>query len=844
MKETDSISHGKSLEHRVAMLSPVKRHLLQRMLDTRLRANHLLLKNTNPTIDIPDPHIRMQKQSQGTVIDDFLQMVKENGQRTALIEAKSTVTYADLHKLAEELAVVLRIAGLTKDTVVGIHGKGCLGLVVSILATMYNASIFCLIDQELPSRRKQSIIDRSRIATLIDLSTDSGIQLKNIPTIRVDPVTAKPEYESNEISFDNKLIQPHEDSQFYINFTSGSTGTPKGVKGRHLTLTRFIHWQIKKFSIGQDDRVAQLTPPGFDAILREIFLPLTCGGVIVIPAFLHNVHSADEILTWLDEQKITVIHTTPSVISHWLRFQKSFTNLKHLRWIFFVGEPLTDMLVNHWRETYPNCRAGIVNLYGLAETTMAELFYRVPNPPISGIQPLGYPIPGTQGLILQQDKLCKTGEVGEIMLRTPYHSLGYIDDQLENHCAFTTNPFTLDKQDVVLRTGDYGRYRSDGTIEFVGRQDDLVKIRGVRVYPVEVEQILKKHKSVHNSFVAANNSGGKPRLIAWVEAQEVNEEILRQHLFAELPPPMIPEKIIIVDKFPLLRSGKIDYQSLKINGIISTRNSKNTLKDRMATRDSSRLEALLYAIWTDLIEEDNIGFSDSFFELGGNSLLAIELLWRCSQAGFSFELDDLIREPTIKGLVKLQQQPHHRVKPAGNDKCNPLVVLRTSGNRIPLIFVHSTNGPLFEYGCLIKELGSNQPCYGFQIRSNSLPPDCDSSLETLARHYVSSLLESNLKEPFHLVGFCLGGTIAIEIATQLKQAGMELGSLNLIDTFPPHLPKGFRKDIDRAWFYFCNNPILFMKKSWLKRLKFVMIRVLENESFSILGISFERMLRG
>jgi amino acid adenylation domain-containing protein len=838
MIDVDRTSLDESTARRVETLSPVKRALFDRILECRLYANRTLLDNYNQ-IDIPNPQHKLPKTFQGTVIDSFLDIVKKGGEKTAVIQGESTVTYARLHALAQELAAVLKTTRLEQNSVVGIHGGGSLGLVVSILAALYNALTICLIDQELPDKRKRFIIRRAGISLLIDLNTeDSG--LENIPVIRLDPLTANIRSKQGLRSPDYDFALPDEDSRFYIGFTSSSTGTPKGVQSRHVTLSRFIEWQKKEFQIGEADRVAQLTRPGFDAILRDIFLPLTSGGAIVIPPQFGTIQSADNMVAWLDERRISVLHTTPSVSSNWLRFHRRSVDLSHLRWIFFVGEPLMDTLVIQWRRIFPECHAGMVNLYGLAETTMAELFYGVADPPLLGVQPLGRPIPGTQALIIDRNnKLCGIGEEGEVVIRTPYHSLGYIDDPPERTTAFITNPFTGDGQDIVLRTGDFGRFRPDGAIEFVGRKDDLVKIRGVRVHPMEVAKTLRKHESVHNCFVAAENSGGKPKLIAWVESRQASEKDLRQFLLGELPLPMIPEKIYIVDRLPLLNSGKVDRQALLNNENFVRKRSNIFRESGERGKTLSETEAFLHGIWVDVLGIENIGPTDSFFDSGGNSLQALEILARCSQAGFTFELHDFLRDSSIREMAEFQIRSRDESLEDSN-RNNPLVVLREGGDRAPLIFVHGAHGQLFHYGYLINEVGNHRPCYGFRLRSNMLPEICYTKLEALARYYVTCLLASELQAPYHFVGFCFGATLALEIAIQLTTFGKQIGSLNVLDTPPPHLPNGFRKNVDRLFFYFHNYPKILLTSRWLNIVK---RRVGGNREILSTPIGVERMMR-
>ena len=286
----------------------------------------------------------------------------------------------------------------------------------------------------------------------------------------------------------------------YIFFTSGTSGVPKAVLGSQKGLSHFLRWQRETFGVGPGDRCSQLIGLSFDAVLRDIFLPLTSGSSLHLPDRREDTGSS-RIVSWLEREGITILHTVPSVAQSWLSALPVGARLARLRWTFLTGEPLTGGLVRRWISAFP--KAGrIVNLYGPTETTLVKCFYIVPEDPPAGIQPVGHPLPDTQALILTEGpQLCGIGEVGEIVLRTPFRSLGYVNAIREQQDRFVPNPFRIDGDDVVYRTGDRGRYRLDGSVAIHGRFDDQVKIRGVRVEPAEVAAVLSGHRSVASCVV-------------------------------------------------------------------------------------------------------------------------------------------------------------------------------------------------------------------------------------------------------------------------------------------------------------------------------------------------------
>ena len=296
------------------------------------------------------------------------------------------------------------------------------------------------------------------------------------------------------------------DDAAYIFFTSGSTGVPKGVLGWHKGLSHFLQWQGDTFGIGPQERVAQLIHLSFDAVLRDIFLPLTRGATLCVPNEQDTL-DAQSLMQWLERERISLVHTIPTLAQAWLAQVPADVCLRSLRWVFFSGEPLTEILVRQWRVAFP--RSAIVNLYGPTETTLVKCYYVVPPDVLPGIQPAGWPLPQTQALVLAaHSRLCGIGEPGEIVLRTPFRTLGYINAPDDQRQRFVQNPFREDAGDWLYYTGDRGRYRPDGMLEILGRLDEQVKIRGIRIEPSEVTATLAQHPAVHACVVV-------PRRMHW-----------------------------------------------------------------------------------------------------------------------------------------------------------------------------------------------------------------------------------------------------------------------------------------------------------------------------------------
>ncbi len=292
----------------------------------------------------------------------------------------------------------------------------------------------------------------------------------------------------------------------------------------------------------------------------------------------------------------------------------------------------------------------MVNLYGPTETTMVKCCYRVPAEPLAGRQPVGRPLPETQALVLTEDnRLCAVNEPGEIVLRTPFRTRGYINAPEEQERRFVPSPFSGNSDDVLYRTGDLGRYRSDGTLIVLTRLDHQVKIRGVRIEPDEVTAVLSQHPALRGCAVVAREDGDQGvALVAYVLARrdEVSAAALRAYLGERLPATLVPSTFIFLDRLPLTPNGKLDRRALPA----PDPSFQDPERSHLAPR--TPLEESLAGIWAGVLRVARVGVDENFFELGGHSLLATQVMARTRVAcGVDLPLRVLFEEPTVAGLA-------------------------------------------------------------------------------------------------------------------------------------------------------------------------------------------------
>ncbi|HKH48828.1 MAG TPA: amino acid adenylation domain-containing protein, partial [Thermoanaerobaculia bacterium] len=603
---------------------------------------------------LPDPGVELPVPGFPPVARLFLDRARELPEQPALAWSDGVWTYAQLGARAREIARAAVAAGAGPGTVVAVAGSRSPELIAGLLGVFLSGGVLLILDRKLPAARLRVMVEEAKPGCLICVGEpqpdDAWLwEERSLPVLTVQPAP-----ESSPDAPEDTFPCAAPDDPAYVFFTSGTTGRPKAVLGRQKGLSHFLTWQRSTFGIGPGDRAAQLTGLSFDVVLRDIFLPLTSGATLVLPD--EDDVSPERILLWLQESAISVVHTVPSLASAWLGAAPSGFQAETLRWTFFAGEPLLAQVVTRWRTAFP--RTDVVNLYGPTETTLAKCFYRVPDPPVQDVQPVGTPLPQTQALILLGsggggERLCGLGEVGEIVVRTPFRSLGYLNNPEENR-RFRPNPFRDDPDDLLYVSGDRGRYRLDGTVEILGRLDEQVKIRGVRVEPAEIRAALGRHPAVWESAILVHeHRPGDQRLVAYVVLRPgaaLDLEALRRHLRQELPEAMVPSTFVTVDALPLTPNGKLDRRAL-------AKYEPRFDQDTQAGGNEPRVlrtpvEEIVAGVAAEVLGLPQVGPDDSFFQLGGHSLSGAQLVSRLRQAlQVDLPLRVLFEAPTVAGLA-------------------------------------------------------------------------------------------------------------------------------------------------------------------------------------------------
>ncbi|HEU4455090.1 MAG TPA: amino acid adenylation domain-containing protein, partial [Longimicrobium sp.] len=501
---------------------------------------------------LPDPARPIEAEAwRGAVHETFAARAARSPEAPAVSDAAETWTYAGLDAAANRIAHRLIASGVRPGDVIAVYAHRSAALVRALLAVWKAGAAFAVLDPAYPPARLAAQIRAVAPATLVHIAPPGEV-MGEMPgevaaalaeSVRATFVLgAKGADEVGDAPAEAPSISIDPDDLAYVAFTSGTTGAPKAIAGTHRPLAHFFGWYARELGIGEADRVSLLSGLAHDPLLRDVFAPLTTGGRIVIPD-PGQVGTPGWLAEWMRDEGITVAHLTPAM-GQLLATGPGDARLPALRLACFGGDVLRAADVERLRALAPNAEA--VNFYGATETPQAMGFFRLPADlaEVGPAVPVGRGIDGVDLLVVTPSgTLAGIGELGEIAVRTPYLSRGYLNDAELTAARFVANPVTGDPADRVYRTGDLGRYRPDGAVEPAGRVDGQVKVRGFRVEVEEIEAALAKHPSVGEAVVAARGEGPERALVAYAVPREgaaIEAEALRAHLKSILPDYMVP----------------------------------------------------------------------------------------------------------------------------------------------------------------------------------------------------------------------------------------------------------------------------------------------------------------
>jgi amino acid adenylation domain-containing protein len=567
----------------------------------------------------PNPTLDLEYCVERPIFMDFLQHAGRTPDAVAVVSHDATCSYGELEAISQRLASFLLGQGAkASDRVVIVSGR-CAGLVYAMLGASRAGLTFTVADMAYPRSRIEQIIQVlepsfvlvcGEAAFEVDPLRSSAVRVVNIPEMPGDALKA--------FAVEPRgLPDVNPAHPAYITFTSGSTGEPKGIVTHHSPLVHFIEWHSQRHSLTRESCFSLLSGLGHDPVYRDVFTPLSIGAKVVIPAQSTVVDPA-ALAKWIHQHGISVIHLTPP-LGKLIETGAKISGLQfgELRYLFWGGDALSNTLYQQICLIAPNAIS--VNFYGTTETPQAMAFHQV-DPALDNSRiPLGKGIEGAQLLLVNEaNQLVGEGETGEILIRSPYLSLGYYGDAALTTEKFVVNPFTRAEGDICYRTGDLGTYLADGSVMFRGRGDSQVKIRGHRIELAEIEGSITRHPRIKQCVVLADSDRSNVKLVACcVSTQPVSSVELREHVGQQLPDYMVPALFVFVDSIALTPNGKIDKRALQ--ALVD-----NQAAPVNSSQDLSPLALKLTQAWAQILEVPRIDPQLTFVELGGDSLSFVQ----------------------------------------------------------------------------------------------------------------------------------------------------------------------------------------------------------------------------
>ena len=717
---------------------------------------HLLMKEFNNT----KTNYPLDK----TVVNLFETQSELTPQAIAITFEEKQLTYKEINEYANQLAHYLKHKGVTVETLVPVCIERSPQMIISVLGILKAGAAYVPVDPDYPAERITFILEdiQARIGISSQRSKSKLQYSESLDIIELDEIFSLI-YEQPKYNLEARA-NPH--NLAYIIYTSGSTGKPKGVMIEHKGLINLTLSQIADFRLKPGTRTLQFASFGFDASCSEIFTTLLSGGCLVLPQ-RKDILSAEDFEKLVNKHQVEVVTLPPS----YQLVIKDF--LGTIKTVISAGEPLNETIGRHLQSK----GIRLINGYGPTENTVSTT---MSDDPIQDnhVIVIGKPISNVQVYILDKaNNLCEPGVTGQICVTGAQVARGYLNRPELTAEKFVANPFPNEDGSRMYKTGDLGRWLDDGNIEFLGRLDDQVKIRGYRIELGEIENVLHQSEWVNQSVVLAKDDNeGIKQLVAYIIPKgDYDRNAIITYLKEKLPAYMVPSILVQMQSFPVTASGKVDKKALP------DFHGNEVLHTYAAPQND--VEQKLVEIWQALFHIEQLGTQDNFFDLGGTSILAMQVVSQARKTGYKLQAEDffthqtieklsiLIKERSIAGTLKRQR---NSMDFNGKEK-SPIIAFNSGGTKVPFFFM----SPGFSvYNKLVSSLGGDQPFYFFI-------PHPYKKVEEIAAYYIQEMKKIQPNGPYCLGGYCGFGEVALEVAQQLTAKGEKIIFLALFEFYFP-----------------------------------------------------------
>ncbi|MGH3663833.1 MAG: non-ribosomal peptide synthetase [Micromonosporaceae bacterium] len=704
----------------------------------------------------------------------------EHPERVAMRFGDDELTYRELATRSDALAKLLtEELKVAPGQVVAVLLERGLGLPVAQLGALKAGAAWLPLDPQYPDARLEFQVGDAPAAAVVTTSDLAARLPADVPRLCLDDPDLPPLDLGAGADWSAAAVHPEQTA--YVIYTSGSTGAPKGVMVPHRAAVAFCENVVELFSITYADRVLQFSNPAFDVSIMD-FYGAFAGGATVVGAPRSTLLDPDALQVFMRREQITIVDIPPAVLQ--LLDPDALPELR----ILWVGmEPYPADLVNRWTSQTRQFHNG----YGPTEATVTCVNYRCPDEPLHAAPPIGQAMPNHRAYVLDAAlRPTPIGVPGELFLAGAGLAQGYLRRPELTAGSFLPDPYADRPSERMYRTGDLVRWRADGNLEFLGRADRQIKIRGLRIELGEIEHALNSHPDTRQAAVVVKQPGTpKARLIGYVVPEperHLDDGELRAYLAERLPLHMVPSAVLSLPELPLTANNKLDEARLPEPESASASEPASPQSD---------VERQLAGIWSRLLDiADDLDRHANFFDLGGNSLQATQLISRIRDT-FDVTLHprQLFTYPVLSQLAAEIERnagtPAAVDMGTAIDEASPLVPINAAGARVPFFCVHAGAGSVTPYAGLAQLLGADQPFYG--LEDPGLHGDTSAErLTDAASRYLAAIREVQPVGPYRLGGWSVGGGIALEMAQQLRESGEEASVVVLIDAnLPPGHPQ-------------------------------------------------------
>lgn len=724
-----------------------------------------------PMITDTDKHFLLNKKTKQTAVFDSYAGIHEiianisqtTPNKKALTFGDISISYGELEQRATSLALKILDKTNGQNKIVGLLTERSLEMIVGLYAILKSGCAYLPLDAKYPKQRLDFMIEDADVTLVI---LQEGL-LSDFDALNLETLS---------ISHDKDIVKgisiefpkANRNNLAYMIYTSGSTGRPKGVPITHGNIINSTEGRLSFYPINPQAFLL-MSSISFDSSKAGIFWTLCTGGNLVLTEDRLE-QDIDKLQEVIFKNKISHTLMLPTLYGLLIEYGNK-AKLQSLNTVLVAGEVCSLKLCKMHFDVLP--KVALYNEYGPTEATVWCLAHKIELSDTLGDIPLGKPVANAEIYLLnEQRNLVPVGAVGEIYvggagLAGRYHKRPDLSEE-----AYVLNPFRKGAEEKLYKTGDLGRYNADGTIKFLGRSDQQVKIRGHRVELNEIERILKNEQEIQEAVVLVETVKGIKRINAFIIANSPIEfASINKKMRSMMPEYMVPATISQVDEFPQLPNGKVDKKALS-----RRKQDMASSSSKKEERPSTLMESKIMELWKELLGLESIGINDNFFHIGGDSILSIQFIAKARKAGILITPNQIFDYQTISELANFIKQNEDQT-----EDWNYLVALRKEGYKKPLFCIHAGGGHVFFYNVLTKYIDSDRPIYALQAAGFYGNKQMHGSIVEMARDYIAAMRAVQKEGPYNIMVYCFSVSVGHEMLLQFRKLGFET-NLIIMDT--------------------------------------------------------------